>query len=189
MGLVITNIYLFIFVLAIAFLEIQIEGKDGWARNLPTKRITPTGWKKGLVNFIAGEDNFTLYHIAIETVLFLALAMPFAFGLDLSLRNILKAVSLFLLINPIWDFLWFVLNPYFTWRRFTQKDIPWRKNWLGFIPKVYLTTWIISLVILLPVASTGNNLEIIRWWGANFLLFLSQTFLMVILASVFIKAR
>ena len=35
-SIIISNIYLFVLAVVLAILEIQIEGKHGWAMNLPT---------------------------------------------------------------------------------------------------------------------------------------------------------
>jgi len=38
MDVITTNIYIFVMATVLALLEIQIEGANGWARNLPTWR-------------------------------------------------------------------------------------------------------------------------------------------------------
>ena len=36
------------------------------------------------------------------------------------------------------DFLWFILNPYYGLRKFTEKDIPWHSHrWFIFMPADY----------------------------------------------------
>ncbi|MCL5019180.1 MAG: hypothetical protein M1426_01710 [Patescibacteria group bacterium] len=127
--------FLFIIFAAVAAakLEIQIEGKDGWAKNLPTWKIS-----NRLTRLFLGNYPFTGYHFWVIITVFLYLHFPFFLGLVWNISNELKVIAAVLLTAVLEDFLWFVFNPAFGIRRFNKKEALWHGPWLGPIPLVYL---------------------------------------------------
>lgn len=124
---------LFIFLIAffIAKLEIQIEGKDGWAKSLPTWKV-----KNKLTNLINGDYPFTGYHFWAFFTMITFIHLPFFVGMPLSLQTELKLLSILFLTTVLEDFLWFVLNPNFGIRKFNSKFVGWHK-WMGPLPTLY----------------------------------------------------
>ena len=132
----------FVFVLALVYaaIEIEIEGPDGWAKNLPTPQ-----------NFLG---HLSLYHVYM---IFLAVCILSGFYYfrntaiktesshvvepkkrpNLALRiltvigQILWMLIFFFLIQ---DLLWFVLNPSYTINGYCASKIPWHTPWLWGIP-------------------------------------------------------
>ena len=136
---VLISIFLFSIVLAfaVAKLEIQIEGKDGWAKNLPTWRI-----KNRLTKFFYGEQPLTGYHFWLVVVLLIALHSGFFAGLPWSLSLELKIMGCFWLAVVIEDFLWFALNPYYGVKKFNRTEAHWHTLWILGLPALY---WIYGI--------------------------------------------
>jgi len=123
-----------------ARLEIQIEGKDGWAGKLPT-------WRKKVPEFrIIGQEELTGYHLYLWSFLLgfahsVFLFIPWSFSLELHVLSFLLFVIL------LEDFLWFILNPAFGLKRFNRKDVSWHKTWVGPVPFQYITGIIIWSIL------------------------------------------
>lgn len=140
------NVRILIFDLIIAFalakLEIQIEGKHGWAENLPTWRI-----KNKFTKLIWGEQPYTGYHFWIFTCIFLLLHFPFVLNPNLwnpSIELLIIAHSFIGII--IEDFLWFVLNPFYGFRKFDYTHAPWHKHWKFKLPTLYFKLTAVIIV-------------------------------------------
>ena len=130
---------------AFALLEIQIEGRHGWAENLPTWRIdnrwTRRLWKKPL----------TGYHLYAQGFVFLCAHAPFGLGLaGWGLAAELRVLSFVALFWVLEDFLWFVCNPSYGLHRFNPQSIAWHRDaWWWVAPRDY---WIgVPLGVLLYV--------------------------------------
>lgn len=118
-----------------AKVEVQIEGKDGWAAGLPTWRIE----RHPLLDLFWGGRPMTGYHAWVFLFMALVFHTPvFILGhTSLALEaRILGSLALFWIVE---DFLWFVTNPHFGLKRFHRAGIPWHKQWLGPVPLDYLT--------------------------------------------------
>jgi hypothetical protein len=133
-----------------ALLEIQIEGREGWALNLPTWRIE-TRWTRWLL----GARAVTGYHVYVHLFVLLMAHAPFALGLTpFTWAAELKIIAFLLLFWVVEDFLWFVLNPAFGVRGFRRERVWWHaKTWWGFMPRDY---WIFTpLGVALYILSLG----------------------------------
>ena len=115
----------------LALLEIQIEGENGWAKNLPTFKVNNPLRK------IVNVPNFTGYHLYLFLTLFSFLHFPYVWGKPFTLSNELLVVQSFFLIVFIEDFLWFVFNPKWGLKRFLTEDIPWHPGKFLGLPKNY----------------------------------------------------
>ena len=102
----------FVFLISIIYslIEIEMEGKNGWAKNLPTAR-----------NVIF---TFTLYHLYMMAFVFLIFYQLF---IDKDIWMMTFYTTMFFYIE---DFLWFVLNPYFTIKKYNSKNVKWHKKWI-----------------------------------------------------------
>ncbi len=121
--------------------ETQIEGKDGWARKLPTFRLNIF-----ITKLLIGKP-ITGYHIFM-------LAM---------FITIFHGVYIFIPWSPfveaqVWgwlfiyfileDFLWFVFNKHYGIKKFKEGKIPWHKRWLWKLPISYWTFGIAGVGLL-----------------------------------------
>lgn len=150
--------------LIVARLEVEIEGKDGWAKNLPTAKYRldeagklwhkPFGaegfmepvcsrrWQKFFAWYIRtklGGREFTGYHRVVDLMqLFvghLAVYMCFFQTAPWWIMELRVLVFVFLSWS-IEDTLWFVLNPLYGLKKYKQECIPWHdRDWWVFAPK------------------------------------------------------
>jgi hypothetical protein len=134
----------FILLLSIllALWEIQIEGKDGWATNLPAWRI-----KNGLIVKIFGGRPVTGYHIFMTLFMIAIIHLPLFFT-PWSWRLESLLIGFYLGMLLLEDFLWFVLNPHYGIKNFRRGKIWWHKNWLGPVPLLY---WIMLVPVVLLI--------------------------------------
>lgn len=142
MNLLATSLYLLIIASIHALWEIEIEGKCGWARKLPTFRINVFFRK-----LLGGKPltGYHLYMLLIFQFLFhgIYLFIPFTWATECNLQ---ATMSIYWILE---DILWFIFNPHYTFRRFRRKQIEWHKRWLGPLPLSYWTGLLISTVLFL----------------------------------------
>lgn len=140
--------FLFIILAAVAAakLEIQIEGKDGCAKNLPTWKVN-----NKLTKLFLGNYPFTGYHFWVVIVVLIFLHFPFFLGLVWNIKYELEVIAAVLLTAVLEDFLWFVFNPAFRIKKFNKNDVPWHGTWLGPVPLVYIL-FIFAAIFLLSTS-------------------------------------
>ena len=146
MGVIITNIYLFVMAVVLAILEIQIEGEHGWAKKLPTWRPHPDHPVARIYAKIMSGKELTGYHAAMFTFVFLIFHLPYVFGLTFTIDHWLKTLSLFFIFVALWDFLWFVLNPYYPLKNFAKNNPNHKEFFLG-MPTDYYYSVAFSLIL------------------------------------------
>ncbi|MCD4761215.1 hypothetical protein K8R42_04945, partial [bacterium] len=120
----------------------------------------------------------TGYHMTIFTFVLLILHLPYVFGLDLVLTNWLRTISLFFIFVVLWDFLWFVLNPYHPLKQFGPKHIWWHKKWWGGLPSDYYLSVLLSFLVPLPLLWMGQQI-MIHWWLTQMGLFIAHTLVLI----------
>lgn len=135
-------IYTIIVSVVFAFLEIQIEGKNGWAAKLPCWRI-----KTGFLTKIIGDRPLTGYFVGIIMSVLILLHFPFLFTFW-SLQKELVILAVFLILTVLEDFFWFVFNPYYGIKKFKEGKIWWHKNWIGPVPSYYVSNLVIAAIFL-----------------------------------------
>lgn len=117
-----------------AKIEIHIEGKNAWAKELPTWKI-----RNKFTNIILSGAPLTGYHTWMIVFLLLAFHLPFFTNTLWSLNTELQVLGVFLFFLIVEDFLWIVINPYYGIRKFNKESINWHRKWIGnFIPTGYL---------------------------------------------------
>lgn len=120
----------------LAYLEIQVEGTQGWARNLPT-------WRKNVKGF-----QFTGYHLSLWIFILLLVHIPFVFiPWNIQIESFI--LSFFVLILLMEDSLWFLMNT-----KFCGKD-DWRNPKLGPIPIFFFIGAFFVLFTALGSGSLG----------------------------------
>ena len=125
-----------------AQVEIHIEGDAGWAANLPTWRIE----QHWLLDLFWGGRAMTGYHAWMFSFVALFFHFPLCFMATWSLHleaRVLASIMVFWIVE---DFLWFLMNPAFGWKRFNREAGQWHKNWVLGAPVEY---WIFSVVSVL----------------------------------------
>ena len=124
-------LHFFFVALTLAAVEVQIEGANGWASNLPTWRTTSPA-----LTWLSGGRPLTGYHIALTVLLLLLLHWPVQFA-HWGLVQELKVLFAYLNLAVVWDFLWFVINPNFGLGRYDAAHVWWFKHWLLGLPVDY----------------------------------------------------
>lgn len=126
---------LFLLAYVFAMLEINIEGENGWAAKLPTWRIE----KHWLLDVFFGGRPLTGYHA--WTLSFMVLIFHFPCLLLWQWSWLLEAriIGCFMLFWITEDFLWFLRNPAWGWKRFKPGEIKWHKHWIMGLPTDYWT--------------------------------------------------
>ena len=159
----------------VARLDIEIEGKDGWAINLPTARYKledrklwhrPFGerlWQaptcgrllqKFYILFIKllGGRDFTGYHRTVDAMqLFVAHLMCLSFFHTSPWWVIEMRVAACVCLSwSIEDTLWFILNPFYGVRKYKPEYIPWHKDdWWILAPKGVMLLFVEGCAIYL----------------------------------------
>lgn len=128
-----------------AMLEIQIEGSDGgWAANLPTWRIE----KHWLLDVFFGGRPLTGYHAWALSFMLLMFHFPLLLVWQCSWALEARIMGSFMAFWIVEDFLWFLLNPGWGWKRFTKAEVRWHKHWLLGFPTDYWTFAAVSAILL-----------------------------------------
>ncbi len=131
------TLLLFGWAFGLAAIEIEIEGGVGWAERLPT------WWRsRGLVGRVygvaMGRRPLTGYHVFAFAIPILILHFPYAMGVDWTLAGELRTLATFFAVAVVWDYLWFVLNPAYTVRRFERGKVWWFEiPWIWRFPLDY----------------------------------------------------
>jgi len=147
--------YLFILSILFAYLEIQIEGSEGWAKNLPT-------WKQKFMAF-GFEFEFTGYHLSMWIFLLMLLHFPFFF-IPWSFKYEFFILSFYFVISILEDSFWFLLN-----KDFKGKDDYWRNPKIAGIPYFYFICVFFGLFF--AILSRSPNWIMIVAFTSLFVLF------------------
>jgi len=121
--------FVLIFATLWAWMEVEIEGKNGWAQKLPTS-CAFMGW--------------TWYHVSMNIIVLVVLyrglrCVQFE-------QCVWKNVLFFILYSVAWfvvqDLTWFVVNPSYGISKYTVHDIPWHasKPWFG---GTFVYNWVV----------------------------------------------
>lgn len=143
-------IYFYLISVALALLEIQIEGKDGWAAKLPTWRARPDSKIAKFYAKIMSDKELTGYHFILNIFLLLFMHWPFIWNWSWNIYQELEIMSLFMLFVVVWDFLWFIMNPHFSLENFGPANVWWHKKWTGRIPTDYFFGIGAAIILFLP---------------------------------------
>jgi hypothetical protein len=151
------TLLLFAYALLFALVEIEIEGEDGWAMKLPTWFRRTPGYARVYAWLLSGKP-LTGYHAVMFFIPFLSFHVGLAFGQPWSWGMEARVLASYLVWNVTWDFLWFLWNPAFGWRRFRKGEIWWHAGrWLGRVPIDYVNAaWLSFAVAAMPYFVHGN---------------------------------
>jgi hypothetical protein len=124
--------------LILAWWEIQIEGKDGWAAKSPGWRID-----KGPLMKLTGGLPVTGYHFFMTVFMISIVHLPLFFRVwSWQLESLLLGFYIGMVFLE--DFLWFVLNPYYGIKNFRRGKIWWHKAWWGPVPAMYWFLFVLA---------------------------------------------
>jgi hypothetical protein len=151
------TLLLFGYALLFALVEIEIEGKDGWAMNLPTWYRRKPLYAR-VYALLLSSKPLTGYHAVMFFIPFVSFHIGLAFGQPWSAGLEVRLIASYLVWNVTWDFLWFVLNPHFGWARFRKGQIWWHGGaWVGRLPIDYVNALCLSFIVAaVPWLMRGN---------------------------------
>jgi len=160
--------YLFCLSLLFALVEIEVEGKYGWAERLPT-------WYRKPTPFLAlfTKKPLTGYHLFLQLFMLFGFHLPFVVGVAWSLSAELFVLALLVMFFLLEDFLWFLFNPFYGLKSFKKKNIWWHgaSPWVGgLFPVDYLFG--VAAAFLLVYFSSWGDLAFWSWFVVLLLLFL-----------------
>jgi hypothetical protein len=138
----------FALALALAALEVEIEGEHGWAAKLPTWKRT-TGLAGRAFGLFMGGKPLTGYHACMFALVGLMFHLPYT-AKPWSLADEVATIALLMLWVIAWDFLWFVLNPAFGLKRFRRENVPWhgKEVWVLWAPISYWLSIGLSIALI-----------------------------------------
>ena len=125
-----------------ARVEVEIEGEAGWAANLPTWRIE----QHPLLDLFWGGRALTGYHLWMFSFIGVFFHFPLCFLGQWSLQLEARVMASLMVFWIVEDYLWFVINPTFGWRRFKKEHVSWHKHWSWGAPIDY---WIFGALAAL----------------------------------------
>jgi hypothetical protein len=178
-------VFLFVYALLFAAVEIEIEGPHGWAERLPTWfRITP-GYARAYAVFMRGKP-LTGYHAVMFILPLWGFHVGFVSGVAWSWAAEATTLAAYMVWTVTWDLLWFVLNPRFGWVRFRKGEVWWHgRTWLGPFPIDYYAAIIMSLGFAGSAVLTRGDLSVLGFQGALIVGFVVLTLLTVAAAPAY----
>ncbi len=179
--IILKAIYVFITALVLAILEVQIEGGNGWAKNIPTWRPDPKKWYAKLYKKIMSGKELTGYHLSMFSFVFLIFHLPFFFGSSWNILKQIDVLCVFLIFIIIWDYLWFIVNPHFTIKNFKGDHIFWHSKWFFGLPRDYIGSIGISFIIAV-ITDQFFNFYLKEWF-----IFFITTLVLTVFTKWFIK--
>jgi len=143
-------LYLYLIGFVLAILEIQIEGKHGWAEKLPAWRPAAHS-KLGRWWLRLTKKDLTGYHLSMAVFLLLFLHLPFIWLGSWNWQGELEILAFYFALAVFWDFLWFVLNPQRSLRDFNKANVWWHRHWWGKFPADYYMGLLAVIVMFIPL--------------------------------------
>ena len=135
-----------LFATVLACVEIEAEGKHGWAEKMPTWYRT-RGFIARVYGLMMGGKPLTGYHAFMFFMPALIFHTHFFLGVEWTIAGELAAWALYFAWCPLWDYFWFVLNPHYQ-GKFKKTHVWWHAQspWiLGLFPLDYLMGILISI--------------------------------------------
>ncbi len=159
MEVIFSALFWALFATILACVEIESEGKFGWAQMAPTWYRT-TGWPARLYGLFMGGKPLTGYHLFMFFLPVFIFHAHFFMGIEWSVAQEFKAWAMYFAWCILWDYHWFVLNPFYR-GKFSQQHIWWhaKSYWMADIfPFDYAVGWGFSIVFA-ALASTFGSVD------------------------------
>lgn len=136
----------FLCILATVFccVEIESEGRYGWADKMPTWYRAGHWYNKPF-----GNRPITGYHVFMFTLPVLIFHAHFAMGMPWSWEAESTVWSRYFIFCVVWDYYWFILNPFYE-GKFKKTEIWWhaQDHWVaGRIPMAYAAQLVAAVAI------------------------------------------
>jgi hypothetical protein len=142
----------FLYFLACLFgaLEVEAEGRFGWAEKFPTWYRVDSG---RLVRFYVKQLNnnrpMTGYHIPMTLATIAIFIWPLIYIGHLTAASFVASFGAWSAWVVMWDSSWFVMNPHYGLEKFRPDKIWWfsqdKDPWIFRVPSSYLKGWGLAL--------------------------------------------
>jgi hypothetical protein len=132
------SLFICLFALLYALLEIEIEGQDGWAKNLPTPKML---------------FHFTQYHVIMNLIVIL-IFFKIYYKQKSDLLKTIFIISLWFMLE---DTYWFIYNSKYTIQKYNKECVPWHRWYYG-LP---LGSWI-SIFIFIMIYFSSKDKQYIK---------------------------
>jgi hypothetical protein len=145
-ALILKVLFWSLFATVVACIEIESEGRFGWADKAPTWYRTTGFWAKAY-GLVMGGKPLTGYHAFMFFLPVLIFHSHFFLGVQWSVVAELGTWALYFGWCPLWDYFWFVLNPAYA-GKFDPEHVWWhaKSPWVfGLFPLDYLIGVLLSL--------------------------------------------
>ncbi len=148
MHVFVVSLFLFGLALLIAIVEIEAEGKYGWAEKMPTWYRT-TGWFAKFYRAMIHKP-LTGYHLALAPFTAGIFIYPMVANSNLTWAGVFIAAGQWFVWVTVWDFAWFVLNPSYGIKRFDPDEVWWfaDERWIGPVPQGYILNLMYSVLFV-----------------------------------------
>ena len=175
------TLLLFAWAFGLAAIEIEIEGGRGWAENLPTW-FRKGGTLGRVYGTLMGSRPLTGYHVFAFAIPLLLLHLPFVSGVHWTLARELMVFATYFSLAVVWDYLWFVLNPAYTVKRFRRGAVWWFEvPWIWRFPLDYYLGIAFSIVLAGLAALAADDAAPLRrqlWFLAGLAILVALTILL-----------
>lgn len=152
-------LYLFILAFVFSAIEVENEGKYGWAQKMPTWYRTQ-GIVAKLYGVVMGGKPLTGYHSFMFFMPILVFHVPFFMGKAWTVENELLCWLYYFTFAPLWDYLWFIINPNYGFQQFRKENVWWHSKSYWFfnrIPHDHVVGWSLTIVIAVIMGYIGEN--------------------------------
>lgn len=152
-------LFWFLFAFLLAALEVEAEGRYGWAEKMPTWYRT-RGSAGRIYGLMMGGKPLTGYHLFMFFLPLVAVHAGFFLGVQWSVSGELIVLARYFALAVLWDGLWFVLNPAYGMGGFRREKVWWhaKSYWVfGRFPIDYLVGWVISLALAFAASKLGAS--------------------------------
>ena len=156
------TLLLFVYAFGLAGVEVEIEGGFGWAERMPTWYMK-RGRLGRVYGLAMGHRPLTGYHVYAFVIPLVVLHLPFVYGVDFTLAGELRVFSTYFALAVVWDYLWFVLNPAYTVRRFKRGNVWWFETpWIWRFPLDYYIGVGVSILLASLAAWSAGSGRVLR---------------------------
>ncbi len=184
MEILFTAIFVFVISLIFAMMEIEIEGKNGWAAKLPTWYRKSSGLSK-IHYFLNSKKPLTGYHLFMLSFIIIIFHSSFFFGLEWTRINEIRTLFFILAFLIVEDFLWFEFNPFYGSKKFKKGEIWWNSNqrWILGLPLETFKGIFGILIISLIISAFYKNLFFFYEFGE----FIIGIIVLILISKAFVK--
>ena len=140
-----------------ALIEIEIEGRHGWALRLPTW-VRTRGPAGRIYGASSGGMPLTGYHLFMASLPLVILQLPFGYGEDWTIAAEVMVLATYMAFAIGWDYLWFILNPAYGLARFRRGQVWWYSGpWIGRLPFEYYAAIALSFGVAAIAWAAGRG--------------------------------